>query len=63
MNVEGMVVQVLDKSFDVVVKRLGIIKRVYCEVICVSVSVCVCVCVCVRARMCNEFFSSTKATK
>ena len=27
-----MVMQVLDKSFDVLVKDLGITKRVYCEV-------------------------------
>ena len=64
VNVEGMVIQVLDKSFDVVVKRLGMIKRVYCEVICVCVRVCVCVCVCVREReRDNLVFSSAKATK
>lgn len=29
---KGMVVQVLDKSFDVLMKELGVIKRVYCDV-------------------------------
>ena len=28
----GMVMEVLDRSFDVVVLRLGVVKRVYCEV-------------------------------
>ena len=28
----GMVMQVLDKSFDVLMEELGIIKRVYCDV-------------------------------
>jgi DIS3-like exonuclease 2 len=31
IKVDGMVIQILDKSFDVVVKHLGIIKRVYCD--------------------------------
>ena len=29
---KGMVMQVLDKSFDVVMKDFGITQRVYCEV-------------------------------
>ena len=29
---KGMVMQVLNKSFDVLVKDQGVIKRVYCEV-------------------------------
>ena len=29
---KGMVMAVLDKSFDVFILRLGVTKRVYCEV-------------------------------
>ena len=29
----GIVIQVLDKAFDVLVQRYGVIKRVYCEVL------------------------------
>ena len=32
MRVRGIVVQVLDRAFDVLLKDYGIIKRVYCEV-------------------------------
>ena len=31
---QGIVIQVLDKAVDVLVRRYGIIKRVYCEVSC-----------------------------
>ena len=30
----GMVLNVLDHSFDVMIVKLGVIKRVYCEVCC-----------------------------
>jgi len=30
------VVQVLDKSFDVLAGRLGIVRRVYCDVSCLG---------------------------
>jgi hypothetical protein len=29
---QGMVMAVLDKAFDVLIIKLGVIKRVYCEV-------------------------------
>ncbi len=29
---EGMVMAVLDRAFDVLVLKLGVVKRVYCEV-------------------------------
>ena len=29
----GIVIQVLDRAFDVLVQRYGVIKRVYCEVL------------------------------
>ena len=29
----GMVMKVLDKSFDVLMEEFGIIKRVYCDVL------------------------------
>ena len=29
---QGIVIQVLDKAFDVLVQKYGVIKRVYCEV-------------------------------
>ena len=32
MTEGGVVVQVLDKSFDVLAGRLGIVRRVYCDV-------------------------------
>ena len=53
----GIVVQVLDKAFDVLIHNYGVIKRVYCDV-CVDTAVygcghivCVCVCVCVCAAI------------
>ena len=32
LSESGIVTQVLDKSFDVLVEQYGVIKRVYCEV-------------------------------
>jgi len=36
MTEGGVVVQVLDKSFDVLAGRLGIVRRVYCDVSCMG---------------------------
>lgn len=32
MTEDGVVIQVLDKSFDVLAGRLGLVRRVYCDV-------------------------------
>jgi len=32
MTEDAVVIQVLDKSFDVLAGRLGIVRRVYCDV-------------------------------
>ena len=29
---DGIVIQILDKSFDVLAGRLGLVRRVYCDV-------------------------------
>ena len=42
---KGIVIQVLDRAFDVLVKKYGVTKRVYCEVYIILYNVCnYCVC-------------------
>ena len=36
IRAKGIVVQVLDKAFDVLLQEYGVIKRVYCDVCTVS---------------------------